>query len=131
MPVAVVADRRPDGRIEELRVYFTGQPLTGRAVTRPPLLQPEPGLVVPDARRDVPDARALVGGLEPTVGAALETCALVDDGRACALEYNVVRPGHGAARREAGRGLRPRARSGGLAAVRVYDDSRRSLSRPA
>ena len=48
LPVAVVADRRPDGRIEELRVYFTGRPVTGGSVTRPPVLQPDAGLVVPE-----------------------------------------------------------------------------------
>ena len=47
LPVAVVADRRPDGRIEELRVYFTGQPVTGPRGRRPPPLQPDPELPVP------------------------------------------------------------------------------------
>jgi hypothetical protein len=44
LPVALVADREPDGRIDELRVYFTSQPLTGRRTSRPPLLQPDPEL---------------------------------------------------------------------------------------
>ena len=37
---AIVADRAPDRRIEELRVYYSGWALTGRHVIRPPVLQP-------------------------------------------------------------------------------------------
>jgi SnoaL-like domain len=42
LPVAVVADHRPDGRIEELRIYFSNWPLAGHHINRPPLLQPDP-----------------------------------------------------------------------------------------
>jgi hypothetical protein len=42
LPVAVVGDRRADGRLTELRVYYSGWPLTGRHRNRPPLLQPNP-----------------------------------------------------------------------------------------
>ena len=42
LPVAIVADRRPDGRIEELRVYFTSGPLTGRRATARPCCSPTP-----------------------------------------------------------------------------------------
>ncbi|WP_426565063.1 nuclear transport factor 2 family protein [Angustibacter sp. McL0619] len=48
LPVAVVAERQPDGRIDEVRVYFTSRPLTGRPALRPPLLQPDPDLTLPD-----------------------------------------------------------------------------------
>jgi hypothetical protein len=48
LPVAIVADRRPDRRIEELRIYYSTWPLTGRDSSRPPLLQPDPVLHQPD-----------------------------------------------------------------------------------
>lgn len=47
LPFALVADRRPDGRIEELRVYFSTSPLTGRHANRPPLLQADDELSEP------------------------------------------------------------------------------------
>jgi hypothetical protein len=49
VPIVVVADRRLDGRIDELRIYFSSRPLTGRRATRPPLLQADPGLPQSDA----------------------------------------------------------------------------------
>ncbi len=33
-----------NGPIDELRMHFSGRPLTGRHANRPPLLQPDPGL---------------------------------------------------------------------------------------
>ena len=48
---------RSDGRIDELRVYFSDRPLTGRHANRPPLLQPDPELDASDVVADVP-ARA-------------------------------------------------------------------------
>ena len=48
LPVAVAATR-PEGRIDELRVYYSTWPLTGRHAHRPPLLQPDPELRAPDA----------------------------------------------------------------------------------
>jgi hypothetical protein len=44
LPVAIVADRQSDGRIVELRIYFSSWPLTGCHANRPPLLQPDPEL---------------------------------------------------------------------------------------
>jgi hypothetical protein len=44
LPVAIVADKQADGRIDELRIYYSSWPLTGRHVNRPPLLQPDPEL---------------------------------------------------------------------------------------
>ena len=38
LPVAIVADRKADRRIEELRIYFSTWQLTGRHANRPPLL---------------------------------------------------------------------------------------------
>ena len=43
LPVAVVAERRPDGRIDEIRVYFDTEPLTGRSTGRAPCSSPTPG----------------------------------------------------------------------------------------
>jgi SnoaL-like domain len=55
-------------------------------------------------------------------GIPLEHCALFDDGRVCALEYNVVRWGKTELRPEAGVAVYVRGESGKLAAARIYDD---------
>ena len=119
----------PDGRIDELRIYYSSWPLTGRHANRPPLLQPDPELhesdVVAEYQRALAagDVDAIVAAFEPDGyarepaggqyihrgpdglrsfyellfsndgGIPLEHCALIDDKRACALEYNVVRWG--------------------------------------
>lgn len=44
LPVAIVAERDDDGRIVELRIYYSAWPLTGRHAHRPPVLQPDPEL---------------------------------------------------------------------------------------
>ena len=56
-------------------------------------------------------------------GIPLEHCAVTDDGRACALEYNVVAWGRTALAPEAGLAVYVRGDSGRLAAARVYDDA--------
>jgi SnoaL-like domain len=158
LPVAVVADRQSDGRIDELRMYFSSWPLTGRHVTRPPLLQPDPELresdVVAEYQRALSagDVDAIVAAFEPDGyarepaggqyvhtgpddlrafyellfsndgGIPLEHCALIDDKRACALEYNVVRWGQTKVAPEAGVAVYVRGQSGKLAAARIYDD---------
>ena len=61
-------------------------------------------------------------------GISLEHCAVIDDGRACALEYNVIGWGRRALPPEAGLAVYVRAESGRLAAARVYDDSDPSQS---
>ena len=48
LPVAIVADHQSDGRIDELRIYSSSWPLTGRHANRPPLLQPDPDLRTSD-----------------------------------------------------------------------------------
>jgi hypothetical protein len=63
-------------------------------------------------------------------GIPLEHCALADDGRACALEYNVVRWGQTDLWPEAGVAVYVRGPSGKLAAARIYDDTDPPL-RPA
>jgi hypothetical protein len=56
-------------------------------------------------------------------GIPLEHCAQVDDGRACALEYNVVRWGRTDLPPQAGVAVYTRGPSGRLAAARIYDDT--------
>ena len=155
---AIVADRRPDGRIDELRIYFSSWPLTGRHAHRPPLLQPDPELresdVVADYQRALAagDVDAIVAAFEPDGyarepaggehvhrgrdglrsfyeqlfsnggGIPLEHCAVIDDGRACALEYNVVRWGRTELPPQAGVAVYVRGPGGRLAAARIYDD---------
>jgi hypothetical protein len=159
LPVAIVADRQPDGRIDELRIYSSSWPLTGRHANRPPLLQPDPELrasdVVAEYQRALTagDVGAIVAAFEPDGyarepaggqyihrgpdglrafyellfsndgGIPLEHCALIDDKRACALEYNVVRWGKTELPPEAGVAVYVRGQSGKLAAARIYDDT--------
>jgi hypothetical protein len=159
LPVAIVADRVPDGRIEELRIYFSGWALTGRHANRPPVRQPDPELRLPGVVADY--QRALAAGDVEAILAAfqadgyvrepaggryihrgtaglrafyeesfsngggipLEHCTVIDDGRACALEYNVVRWGTTRLPPQAGVAAYVRGESGKLAAARIYDDT--------
>jgi SnoaL-like domain len=61
-------------------------------------------------------------------GIPLEHCAVTDDGRACALEYNVVAWGRTQLPPEAGIAVYVRGDSGKLACARIYDDSDPPLS---
>ena len=71
VPVAVAADRGEDGRISELRIYWSMWPLTGEHHHRPPLLEPNPDLRSPDVigvYQDAlasGDADAIVATFEP------------------------------------------------------------------
>ena len=71
VPVAVAADRNDDGRIVELRIYWSMWPLTGEHHHRAPLLEPDPGLDIPDVIGDYQravaagDADAAVAAFEP------------------------------------------------------------------
>jgi hypothetical protein len=159
LPVAIVADHRSHGRLDELRLYFSGWPLAGRHSNRPPLLQPDPQLresdVVGDYQRALAagDVDAVVATFEPDGyarepaggphvhrgrdglrsfyerlfsnggGIPLEHCAAIDDGRSCALEYNVVRWGRTELPPEAGVAVYVRGPGGKLAAARIYDDA--------
>ena len=62
-------------------------------------------------------------------GMPLELCAVADDGRACALEYNVVARGGPESPPGAGIAVCVRGDSDRLAAVRIYDDVHPPLSR--
>jgi hypothetical protein len=158
LPVALVADKQTDGRIDELRLYYSSWPLTGRHANRAPLLQPDPRLgesdVVAEYQRALSagDVDAIVATFEPDGyarepaggqyvhagagglrafyellfsnggGIPLEHCAVVDDKRACALEYNVVQWGRTELQPQAGVAVYVRGKSGKLAAARIYDD---------
>jgi SnoaL-like domain len=158
LPVAIAADRSSDGRIVELRVYYSSWPLTGRHANRPPVLQPDPKLreadVVAEYQRALAtgDVDAIVATFEADGyarepaggrfihrghralhafykqmfsnggGIPLEQCGLVDDGEACALEYNVVRWGKTELPPQAGIAVYVRGESGKLTAARIYDD---------
>jgi hypothetical protein len=159
VPVAIVADRQADGRLEELRIYHSHWPLTGRHVTRPPLLQRDPELrasdVVAEYQRALSagDVDAILATFELDAyarepaggryvhrgrdelrafyellfsndgGIPLEHCTLADDGRACVLEYNVVKWGKTELTPQAGVAVYVRGQSGKLAAARIYDDA--------
>jgi hypothetical protein len=56
-------------------------------------------------------------------GIELEHCSLTDDGRSCALEYNVVRWGRTELSPEAGIAVYARGPTGRIASARVYDDA--------
>jgi SnoaL-like domain len=56
-------------------------------------------------------------------GIALEHCAVTDDGRACALEYNLVAWGRTPLPPQAGLAAYVRGESGRLEAARIYDDA--------
>jgi len=166
LPVAIVADFRSDGRIDELRIYFSNWPLAGHHAHRPPLLQCDPELRESDVVGDYQlalaagDVDAIVAAFEPDGyarepaagrhvhrgrdglrsfyelmfsnggGIPLEHCAVIDDGRSCALEYNVVQWGKTKLPPEAGVAVYVRGQSGKIAATRIYDDADPPLGLP-
>lgn len=159
LPYAIVSERHPNGRIDELRIYSSRWPLTGSHANRPPVLQPDLELrasdVVAEYQRALAagDVDAIVATFEPDGyarepaggqyfhrgpdglrafyerlfsnhgGIPLEHCALTDDERACALEYNVVRWGNTELPPQAGVAVYVRGDTGKLAAARIYDDA--------
>jgi SnoaL-like domain len=75
-----------------------------------------------------PDAiRAFYAPILDAGGVRPELCAMTDDGRACALEYNLAPTGSPPA---AGIAVHVRGEGGKLAAVRIYDDVHTPPSRP-
>ncbi|QWZ10771.1 hypothetical protein KRR39_17900 [Nocardioides panacis] len=71
-----------------------------------------------------PDAlSAYYAGLFPAGGVPVEPCALVDDGRVCALEHNVVRRDVSQPLRQAALGVFSVGRTGRIAEVRAYGDT--------
>ncbi len=165
LPVAVSANKSHGG-LEELRVYYSSWPLTGRHAIRSPALQPGPDLGEPDFVAEYQsalaagDADAIVAMFEPDGharepagagyvhrgpdglrrfyeslfsnggGIPLEHCAVIQNERACALEYNVVRWGETDLQPQAGIAVYVRGESGKLAAARIYDDADPPLASP-
>jgi hypothetical protein len=161
LPVAIVADRQPDGRIDELRLYYAGRPPAVRQPGRPPLLQPDPGLREPEAVSayvrgfNAGDVDAVVAAFEPegsvreatddrhvhsgpaelrsyhermlsdVDGVLIEPCTLVDDGRACALEYNLAPRAVPHLPAQAAACVFVLGQRGQVAALRVFDDAAR------
>jgi SnoaL-like domain len=70
LPVAIVTDRRRNGRIDEIRMYYSSWPLTGRHANRPPVLQPDPELADPDVVGEY--ERGLAAGNADAIVAAFE-----------------------------------------------------------
>lgn len=58
LPLAVVADHPHDGRLTELRIYYSSWALTGRHAVRPPLLQRDPTVSTSDVVADYQSALA-------------------------------------------------------------------------
>jgi hypothetical protein len=114
LPLAIATDHAEDERIVELRLYFSTRPLTGHPTDRLPLLQPDHDLETPDVVDEY--LRALT-----TDGAVVEPCTVTDDGRTCALEYNMVARGRNTP--QPGLAVLVRGnRGGGLAATRAYGE---------
>ncbi len=162
VPVAVVAEKRPE-RAVELRVYYATKPMRAQAVVRSPLLPRDDGVIVPPpvamhldalARGDLnavvasfehaatvraPDGQeyAKLDGESPLrsyyetlcsgaagqgTGTLVLKNARADDGRACALEYTVVRVRGQEVPPQAGFAVFERGENGLLRAVRIYGD---------
>jgi hypothetical protein len=74
-------------------------------------------------RHDGPDGRrAFYAGALAAGGIHLDHCTVTDDGRACALEYNVTRWGRTPLPAQAGVAVYERATPTLLGAARIYDD---------
>jgi hypothetical protein len=76
--------------------------------------------------RGTVELRQFFGRLLARGGMSVERCALTDNGSSCALEYNLTTWGDPFLPHQAGIAVYERARSGLLAAVRLYDDIERS-----
>lgn len=82
-----------------------------------------------DVHRGRSELLRFFGRLFARGGIVLERCSLTDDGTSCALEFNLTAWGGMLLPHQAGLAVYERARTGLLAAVRLYDDiDRRSAS---
>jgi hypothetical protein len=70
LPHALIVEHDAKERIEELRIYFSSWPYTGRHTNRAPLLPPDSGLPLPDVVDEY--QRALAGGDLDTIVEAFE-----------------------------------------------------------
>ena len=71
LPVAIVADKQSDGRIDEVRIYYGSWALSGRHANRPPVLQPDPQLRASDVVDEY--QRALSSGDVDAIVATFES----------------------------------------------------------
>ena len=153
LPFVIVADREADGRIDELRLYYSNL-LAHRPPREPPTAAAaRPRAALSDVVRSTSGARdrrrrrdrrgVRTGRLRPhtrgrpaqprTSGRParllravvlerrrhpLELCTVIDDGRACALEYNLVRWGRTQLPPQAGVAVYARDESGRPTAAR-------------
>jgi len=108
LPVAV-AGEVVGPKLRRVRVYHSRVPLDGKLQPRSPILRPdasvrlvEPIATLHDAltRNDVTaaaacfaDARQAQELLEIRAGVGIDLCTVIDDGAACAVEYNFVSRG--------------------------------------
>ena len=155
LPVAVVADEDPDGKLRHVRLYHSTWPFTGHHEWRQPMLPPDENVQLvepvasyqralaagdvegvlavfaPDAyarepaghRHEGPEGlRGFYAGSLASGGIPLDHCTVTDDGRACALEYNVIRWGRTPLPAQPGVAVYERASPRLLAAARIYDD---------
>jgi hypothetical protein len=76
----------------------------------------------PEVHRGRSELLRFFSGLFARGGISVERCSLTDDGVSCALEYNLTAWGSAWLPRQAGIAVYERARTGLLAAVRLYDD---------
>jgi hypothetical protein len=153
VPLALAAEHDDDARIVAVRMYCSTTLLAGHRVARAPLLASDPGLHVPGPVGEVlralaaGDLDAVVAAFDPggsvrdaagedhrgaaalrafyarRLAAGPEPCTITDDGRACALEYNVVAWGRTPLPPQAGLAVYVRGSGGKLAAARIYDDA--------
>jgi len=109
--------------------------LTPTLPTAPPTKQPVTALgPVKHGQQEGPNRDGLRSFYELLFsnggGIPLEHCAVIDDERSCALEYNVVRRGKTELPPEAGVAVYVRGESGRLATARIYDDTDPPLGPP-
>ncbi len=124
------APRQPDVVGEYQRALAAGDPEAATAAFEPGAVVREPAGGA-STHRGSDELRALFERFFADGGIALEHCTVTDDGRACALEYNVVGWGRTRLPPQAGVAVHVRGPSGRLAAARMYDDADPPLRTPS
>jgi hypothetical protein len=105
VPVAIVADRRSDGRLSERRVYHSMWPVMGHHVHRPPILQRDPELSASDVVAEyhpalaAGDVDAIVATFEPATVAPRARASAFSQPLTSTLEFRQTEAGPAPARR--------------------------------